>query len=303
MLVKVITIFLYLALFISCGNRYDNAKTIDISKRDTTIFQKEDNALCIASGAKISPKETLIYSEALLNYIGKKLDKPLKLVQRQTYDEINKLIEDRAIDLALVGSGPYVRGKEKFGMELIAAPVINGKTVHYSYIIVQKNSPVEILEDLKGKIFAFADIESNTGFLALRFELAKLKTNPNKFFKKHIFTYSHDNSIKAVAQGLVDGAVVDCLIWEYLNKRNNRFTSKTKIIKKLGPFGIPPVVVHPLLSSDTKKKFKEILFNMHEDKKGKLILRKLGIDKFSVIDDASYNSIREMKKQVDLYSE
>ena len=303
MLVKVITIFLYLALFISCGNRYDNAKTIDISKRDTTIFQKEDNALCIAIGAKISPKETLIYYEALLNYIGKKLDKPIKLVQRQTYDEINKLIEDRAVDLALVGSGPYIRGKEKFGMELIAAPVINGKTVHYSYIIVQKNSPIENLEDLKGKIFAFADIESNTGFLALRFELAKLKTKPNKFFKKYIFTYSHDNSIKAVAQGLVDGAVVDYLIWEYLNKRNNRFTSKTKIIKKLGPFGIPPVVVHPLVSSDTKKKFKDILFNMHEDKKGKLILRKLGIDKFSVIDDASYNSIREMKKQVDLYSE
>jgi phosphonate transport system substrate-binding protein len=38
--------------------------------------------------------------------------------------------------------------------------------------------------------------------------------------------------------------------------------------------------------------------SVHEDEKGKQILKGMMIDKFVVIDDSAYNSIREMKKWV-----
>lgn len=63
---------------------------------------------------------------------------------------------------------------------------------------------------------------------------------PESFFKRITYTYSHDNSILAVAKGLVDGAAVDGHKWEFYNAKNPYFTSKTRVIKKSDYFGSPP---------------------------------------------------------------
>ena len=98
---------------------------------------------------------------------------------------------------------------------------------------------------------------------------------PESFFKEYIFTYAHDASIKVVALGNVDGATVDSLIWEYANHNDSKFTSKTKIIKKSQPFGIPPVVVKINLNPLLKQKLKEAFLNVHLDEKGRKILKKM----------------------------
>ena len=95
-----------------------------------------------------------------------------------------------------------------------------------------KAAPFNWLEDLKGHTFAFTDPDSNTGRLVPLYWLAALHTRPETFFGRSIYTYSHDNSIMAVARGLVDAAAVDGLIWDYYAKKNPAFTSKTRIIKK-----------------------------------------------------------------------
>lgn len=78
------------------------------------------------------------------------------------------------------------------------------------------------------------------------------------FFEKTIYTYSHDNSILAVARNLVDGAAVDSLIWEYYHHKNPVFTSRTRIIKKSEPYGIPPIVASRNLSSKFKETIRKI---------------------------------------------
>ena len=226
------------------------------------------------------------------------MKRPVELVQRETYAEVNDLMEKGEIDVAFVCAGPYVEGKRKFGMELLAAPVAYGESVYYSYIIVHKNSPIKNFEELKGKKFAFTDPHSNTGCLVPKYELAKMKETPDSFFREYIFTKSHDNSIKAVAQKLINGAAVDHLIWEYADAANPEFTQQTKIIKKLGPFGIPPVVVHPDYNRDMKEKIKQILLNMHKDEEGKGILKKIFIDRFSLVEDGDYDSVRKMQEWI-----
>jgi hypothetical protein len=74
--------------------------------------------------------------------------------------------------------------------------------------------------------------------------------NPDKFFKKQLFSGSHDNSIKFVAERFVDAAGVDSLIWEYYNKVNPEFTSLTRILVKSEEFGMPPVVVQKDVDRD-----------------------------------------------------
>jgi phosphonate transport system substrate-binding protein len=111
-------------------------------------------------------------------------------VQRKTYGEINELIGVGQIDLAFICSGPYAGGKEKFGFEALAMPLVRGSHLYQSYLIVNKDSSFQKLDDLRGKIFAFTDPESNTGKLVPTYWLSEEGEKPEDFFAKTIYTYS-----------------------------------------------------------------------------------------------------------------
>ncbi len=275
-------------------NRSDESRIVNLSKTiDLNVTQSED-VIEIGISAMISPKETLNVYQEIVDYIGEKLGKKTKLVQRATYAEMNDLVKNKKVVAAFVCSGPYVEGHEEFGMEIIVVPQMYNDTIYYSYIIVNKNSSIKSFKELRGKKFAFTDPKSNTGKVVPTYILSKMNETPETFFSGFIFSGSHDNSIEAVAKNIVDGAAVDHLIWEYLNKRNPGFTSGTKVIEKHGPYAIPPIVTHPGTDPVLKQKLRSILLDMHNDEKGKKIINKIEIEKFAVIDDASYDSVREM---------
>ena len=275
----------------------DEVITIDMEEIDTTIkTQSNITSLKIAVSAMISPTETIVYYEDLLEYISKKTNHPIELVQRETYEEINDLVESQYLDAAFVCSGAYIDGREKFGMELLVAPVVKGKPVYYSYIIVPIDSGATSFEDLRGNKFAFTDEMSNSGKLSPTYMLALINETPDSFFSGYIFTYSHDRSIEAVAKGLVDGAAVDSLIWDYNSAKNPVYTNKTKIISKSQPYGIPPIVVHPDTNPDFKIELQNILLTMHEDPEGADILKQINIDKFTITNERVYDSIYEMRE-------
>jgi phosphonate transport system substrate-binding protein len=127
------------------------------------------------------------------------------------------------------------------------------------------------------------------------YALAKIGETPESFFKGHIFTYSHDNSIRSVAEKFVDAAAVDSLIWEYLKVKEPELTSQTKIIYKSAPCGIPPLVVSPSIDPALKEELRSAFLNMHNDPRGRDILNKVMIDQFTVIEDSAYDPIRQME--------
>ena len=150
-------------------------------------------------------------------------------------------------------------------------------------------------DDLRGKTFAFSDPDSNSGKLVPTYMLSRMNETPDTFFKKYVFTYGHDKSIKAVAERLVDGAAVDSLVWDYLDKTDPEYTSQTKIILKSPPYGIPPVVVRPGLDGKMKERLKDIFLNVHNDEAGREILKGMMIDRFVPANDSAYASVREMQ--------
>lgn len=290
------SIILVLALI--AGGAYwvrggEKMKKISLEKKMEETAPKEET-IKIAVSAMISPKDTLTVYHDILNYIGQKMGKKVELVQRKTYAEVNALVENKEVIAAFVCSGPYVDGHEKFGMELLVAPQMYGETVYYSYIVVSKDSPIQNFGELKGKTFAFTDPNSNTGKLVPTYILAKMGQTPDSYFAKYIYTGSHDSSIEAVAKKIADGAAVDHLIYEYIKTSNPAFTENTKVIEKHGPFGIPPIVVHPGLDPQVKSQLKAVLLGMDKDPEGKKIINKIMIEKFVEIEDSAYDSVREM---------
>ncbi|HEY3308931.1 MAG TPA: phosphate/phosphite/phosphonate ABC transporter substrate-binding protein [Desulfuromonadaceae bacterium] len=250
--------------------------------------------LRIGLGAMITPRAGYVYYQRLGEYIGQRLGRPVQLVDREDYQQMNQLLEKNGVDMAFVCAGPYVEGKKKFGMELLVMPIVKGQPIYYSYIIVPKDSPAKRLQDLQGKTFAFTDPKSNSGKLVPTYMLAKMNKTPGGFFSSHRFTHGHDISIRAVAENLVDGAAVDSLIWDYVNRTTPEITAKIRIIEKSEPYGIPPVVVRPGLDPKLKKQISEIMINIASDRVGKEILQGMMIDGFVSADDSRYDTIRQL---------
>jgi phosphonate transport system substrate-binding protein len=302
-MIRRLLVIIFLCFFTGCAGDSDVKvvnfdKTVEVAKPD--VGASPDKTLQVAVAAMISPKETFVYYRELLEYVGARLGRHVKLVQRKTYGEIDELLGNGLIDLAFLCSGPYAAGKDRYGFELLATPEIHGSHFYHAYLIVNAKIDYDRLEDLRGKVFAFTDPGSNTGRLVPLYWLAAMGEKPETFFKSTIYTYSHDNSIMAVAKGLVDGASVDGFIWDYYDQRNPSLTSKTRVIRKSEPYGIPPLVASRTLSTNLKERISNLLFSMHQDADGRRILRELLIDRFVPPRDDWYDSIRQMLSKADL---
>jgi len=255
--------------------------------------------LRVSVAAVISPQGTAESYQLLLNYLSSKLDRPVELVQRRTYAETNDLVESGFVDLAFVCTSAYIAGHDKFNMSLLVAPQVDGQAVYYSYLIVPQNSQAMSIKDLGGTAFAFTDPMSNTGRAYPLHLIQQLGTTPERFFARTFYTYSHDDAIRAVADGLADGASVDSLVYEFALERDPSLAQRVKVIHRSPPFGIPPVVVSPEIRPQLRARLQEILLGMGADPKGRIALENLGIDGFVIIDDGAYQSARELIRKLE----
>ena len=294
------------AVAIACHDE-DHPKVVNFSKilavASPNFEPQESRHLNVAVAAMISPKETLRYYKELLAYLGKKMNLEVYLIQRRTYREVNELFQKRQLDLAFICTGPYVAGRQRYGFEGLVTPVIRGRPFYQSYLIVNKDSPLATLAQLRGKTFAFTDPDSNTGALVPRYWLAMMDEHPSSFFSDFTYTYSHDNSIMAVARSLVDAAAVDGLQWEYFNLRNPHYTRLTRVIKKSEPFGNPPLVASVSLTTEMKTAIQQVLLKMHQDPEGKRILDQLLIDRFETPKEEWYQPVRDMYAEIQHFDE
>ncbi|RMF61870.1 MAG: phosphate/phosphite/phosphonate ABC transporter substrate-binding protein [Calditrichaeota bacterium] len=299
---KLIRWFIFLGVIgiaISCESNHSKERSaveVDFSTPavDGRHMESDDTsrALHIAIAAMTSPKETLNYYEELLHFVSKRMNQPIKIEQFKTYQEVNTHLATRQIEMAFICSGAYVEAKEQFPLEILVIPVIHNRTTYNAYIIVRQNSPIRKFEDLRGKSFAYTDPLSNTGRFYAEKRVQELGETPEKFFSKIIYTHAHDYSIQAVSRGIVDGASVDGLIYDYLRAVSPEKVKNVRILEISEDYGIPPVVVHQKLDSTIKQKLRKIFMEMHLDPQGKKILERLHIDKFVEGTDADYSTVK-----------
>lgn len=253
--------------------------------------------LRVAVAAVISPKGTAESYRPLLDYLSAQLQRPVELVQRRTYAEVNDLLELGDVDVAFVCTSAYIVGHAEFNMTLLAAPQVNGETDYHSLLIVPVASRAQSLTDLRGKTFAFTDPMSNSGRVYPTFLVKQLGGTPETFFARTFYTYSHDEALRAVADGLADGAAVDSLVYDLALQRDPTLADQVRVIHTSPPFGIPPVVVSPNMRPQVYAELQTLLLNLDDSADGQTALQALGVERFVVIDDSAYDSARALIEQ------
>ncbi len=221
-------------------------------------------------------------------YLETQLRRPVRFVQRGSYREILVMLAGGKLDCAWLCGYPFVRMKDR--LDLVAVPVHGGQTVYRSYLIVPAgDGATRSILDLRGKVFAFSDPDSNSGWLVPQVELKRAGQDASGFFKKSFYTWGHRKVIEAVAAGLAQGGAVDGYIWDSLARLHPELTGATRVAWRSGPYGFPPIVARR--GADEGHPLRQALLNMARTPPGQALLARLNLDGFVPGDPSLYDGI------------
>ncbi len=228
-------------------------------------------------------------------YMDAKLNRPVEIVQRDSYRETMDLLRLEQLDFAWICSYPYVYLRKQ--LRLVAVPLYLSQPFYRAYLIVSsKDRHIKGLSQLRGKVFAYADPYSLTGHLVPRSQLRKMGEDPEKFFSKTFFTYSHSKLVEAVADGLAHGASVDGYVWDSLNALKPEITRRTFPVSKSPEFGFPPLVARRGVAEDDFAAVQKMFIGMREDRQGKELLQHLNLNGFIHGNPKLYDDVDEMMR-------
>lgn len=245
-----------------------------------------------------SPERTFAQYSELFDRVGRRLGRSVEVVQRQTYSEVVSLVQHRRVDAALVCSGPYVQAEEDFGAQVLAVPRVAGRDSYQAVVVVRRESPFLNFDDLRGRSFALTDALSTSGMVYPACLVRERRRTTETYFSKVLFTKGHDNSIRAVADGLVDAASVSSLVFDEMAKQSPSLPERLRVIERSPPLGNPPVIVHPKLDEELKRRLQESLLGLWKDPDAAPLLRRMGIERFVEGDPAAYAEVRRMRRRV-----
>lgn len=226
-------------------------------------------------------------------YLEQRLGRKVEFVQRGRYRETVELLRQGHLEAAWICGFPYVRFRRE--LQLLAVPLFEGKPLYRSYLIVPaSDGATRSILDLRGKVFAFSDPDSNSGFLYPSYVLHGARERPESFFKRAFFTWAHRKVVDAVSSRLAQGGSVDGYVWETLRVAPGDLTAGTRVVSKSPEFGHPPIVVRANLAPGLAQELRAAFTGMNGDAEGRALLASLNLDGFTPGDDRLFDSIESM---------
>lgn len=262
--------------------------------RTPAAASRSAHVLRVAIAPVVSPRASLPQYHALVDYLGRSVGRRGVAVLRNTYAEVEALLQTRQVDIAFVCTYSFTRGERDYGLQLVAVPVIGGRADYHSLLIVPAASEAQTLLDLQGDRFASADNLSNTGWLYPAHRLREAGHEPDRFFSQVLFTGGHDRAVHAVAGGLVDGAAVDSVVFDQVVAAEPAIRDQVRVLHRSPAFGMPPVVAPPDIDPLLRESLGRALLTVHRHEDGRAALAPLEIDRFAVADSAGYDFVRTM---------
>ena len=178
---------------------------------------------------------------------------------------------------------------------MVAVPRYQGAPLYRSHLIVPANdATTKQVPDLKGRVFAYSDPLSNSGYLVPRAAIAVSGANPAAFFRRSFFTFSHRKVVDAVRAGLADGGAVDGYVWDTMSAQQPASVAGLRVAWRSAPHGFPPVVARRNWSAGEARQLADVLRGMPGSEEGRGILARLNIEGFNEPKAGQFDSIRAL---------
>lgn len=192
----------------------------------------------------IAPDRQKALYEPFREYLSKALNQPVETFVATDYTGVVEAMASDKIDLAYFGGLTYLQTELRASVYPIVTEIDRETSTskYYSAIIVRSDSPYQKIEDLKGKKFAFGDINSTSSSLYPRWMLDQ--AGFSDFFNPQMYVYAggHDAVLAAVVNASVEGGGIEKRIMERLFEAGTYSRDQIRIIQQAEVQGYPWVV-------------------------------------------------------------
>ena len=228
-------------------------------------------------------------------YLSRRLDCPVVFSARDEYQPILDLLFGGQLDAAWICGYPFVRHQSQ--LQLLAVPLYGGQPTYQSCLIKAQGAPLQGWADVRGKVFAYSDRLSNSGWLVAQGQLAAAGVAAADL-KRAFFAHGHRNVAEAVAARLADAGSIDGYVWETMRQQGLAAALQTEVVWRSAPHGFPPIVAprgagHPQLPA-----LRQVLLTMPGDAAGQALLKALNLDGFMAGAVSMFDSIRALARSV-----
>ncbi len=147
--------------------------------------------------------------EPFVAYMSEKLGVEVEVFTAGSYDGVIQALAGDQIEFARLGSSSYAAAYT--AMDGAVVPLLttisqSGNTGYVSVVLVRCDSGYESIEDLEGRVLAFADPDSTSGYAVPYFNIVDQGFEPTEFFEAVPFSGSHEAGVLGVVQGTYDAA-------------------------------------------------------------------------------------------------
>ncbi len=245
-------------------------------------------------GVYTSDKASVMYKQfkPIIQYLEKDakkqgLDLKISIKIYPSYESALEGMVRGDYDFARFGPASYILAKQRnTHIKLLVMEEQKGKKVFNGVFIVNKDSNIKSLEELKNRSFAFGDIKSTIGRYLAQNELLKVNIT-SKDLKNYEYLNRHDKVALAVVHGNFDAGVVKESSFKKYKNRGLKSISTFENVTK-------PWLVRSGLDDKIYNTLKKSLLNL-KDKKVLKSIKKTGFleandDDYTIIKKSMNNS-------------
>lgn len=262
--------------------------------------------LCIVGGIPLSGGEKAITvglipdglsqreRMPLLEYLSKQMGSEIRFVTPSSYADMMTGLSNGSIDFACLGGVTYVRSRAKIGV----LPLVQRTTdlQFRALFITGAKSPIYSLSDLRGKKFAFGDMNSTSGHMIPYLELKHAGINPATDLDFR-YTGGHPLTVKLVETGIVDAGAVDETFFSSMVSSGKIDGKKVRVFYTSRPFVDYVWVARRGLADSEREKFATAFLELKEGKDDD-VLKILRATKFIRASDDAYASLRQVVREL-----
>ena len=246
-----------------------------------------------AGATQVSVQE----KEPLKSYLAKKLGQEVNLVIPTNYNATVEALGNGSLDFAYLGGLTYVKAHRQYGV----VPLVQRTSdlEFHSLFITGANSPIKSLADLKGKTFAFGDINSTSGHLMPYYELKQAGINADADLKFR-YTGSHPATAKAVESGAMDAGALDESVYNSMIADGKLDKNKVRIFYTSKPFLDYVWVARKDVSKQDQEKFARAFIELEPGRDDQV----LGIvrgKRFVRASDDKYELLRNVAEELKMF--
>ncbi|UOQ43455.1 phosphate/phosphite/phosphonate ABC transporter substrate-binding protein [Halobacillus salinarum] len=204
----------------------------------------------------------------LADKLSEELGVPVEGKVMNSYSAVVEGMGSGQIQIGFLPAFAYVLAEEKYGVKVALKSERYGSDKYRAQYVVRKDSGINSLEDLEGKIWAIPDVTSTSGFLFPANELMEkfdVKDVQQDFFSQTISAGGHDNAVVALLDGNADVATTFEDAREDLVKEYPNVMEDTKILGYTKWIPNDTISLIPDLSDDMKEKITKAFLSFNDD--------------------------------------